>query len=71
MPYDPGPDVIEVMRSPSPSKLAGTYRAFGETLRGLKTTFARVVEGPVTIQYPEEKTPGLPALPRAAQAPSL
>ena len=60
MPYDPGPDVIQVMRSPSPGKFAGTYRAFGETLRGLKTTFARVVEGPVTIQYPEEKTPVYP-----------
>ena len=33
---------------------------FGETLRGLKTTFARVVEGPHTIQYPEEKTPVYP-----------
>ena len=29
---------------------------FGETLRGLKTTMARMVEGPVTVQYPEEKT---------------
>ena len=38
----------------------GAYRAFGETLRGLKTTFARIVEGPVTIQYPEEKTPVYP-----------
>jgi NADH-quinone oxidoreductase subunit I len=55
-PYDPSADVIEVIRSPSPGPLAGAYRAFGETLRGLKTTFARVVEGPVTIQYPEEKT---------------
>ena len=34
--------------------------SFGETLRGLKTTFARVVEGPHTIQYPEEKTPVYP-----------
>ena len=39
---------------------AGAYRAFGETLRGLKTTFARIVEGPSTIQYPEEKTPVYP-----------
>ena len=38
----------------------GAYRVFGETLRGLKTTFARVVEGPHTIQYPEEKTPVYP-----------
>src|SRR5439155_6692506 len=33
---------------------------FGETLRGLATTFGRLVEGPVTIQYPEEKTPVYP-----------
>ena len=38
----------------------GAYRAFGETLRGLKTTLARVIEGPMTIQYPEEKTPVYP-----------
>ena len=45
---------------PSPGGAAGAYRAFGETLRGLKTTMARLVEGPVTIQYPEEKTPVYP-----------
>src|SRR5205085_7856046 len=56
-PYDPTTDVIEVIREPAPSPAAGVYRAFGETLRGLKTTFARIVEGPTTIQYPEEKTP--------------
>ena len=55
MVYDPGPDVIAVQRSPRRSPARGTYRAFGETLRGLKTTFARFVEGPKTIQYPEEK----------------
>ena len=60
MPYDPGPDVIEVDAVAAPGQFAGTYRAFGETLRGLKTTFARIVEGPVTIQYPEEKTPVYP-----------
>jgi NADH-quinone oxidoreductase subunit I len=59
-PYDPGADVIEVVRAPARGPLAGTYRAFGATLRGLKTTFARIVEGPVTIQYPEEKTPVYP-----------
>ena len=46
-PYDVSDDVIEVMRSPSPSPVAGAYRVFGETLRGLKTTFARILEGPV------------------------
>jgi NADH-quinone oxidoreductase subunit I len=59
-PYDPGADVIEVMRAPAPGAARGTYRVFGETLRGLKTTFARIAEGPTTIQYPEEKTPVYP-----------
>ena len=59
-PYDISDDVIEVIRSPARGPVAGAYRVFGETLRGLKTTFARVVEGPVTIQYPEEKTPVYP-----------
>jgi NADH-quinone oxidoreductase subunit I len=59
-PYEPGKDVVEVIRHPPRGAVAGTYRVFGETLRGLKTTFARIVEGPVTIQYPEEKTPVYP-----------
>jgi NADH-quinone oxidoreductase subunit I len=59
-PYDPSADVIEVIRGPARNAGASVYRAFGETLRGLKTTFARIVEGPVTIQYPEEKTPVYP-----------
>ncbi len=49
-----------VPRGPEPGGLGGVYRAFGETLRGLATTFGRVVEGPKTIQYPEEKTPVYP-----------
>ena len=53
-------DVIAVQRGPEPGGLGGVARAFGETLRGLKTTFGRLVEGPVTIQYPEEKTPVYP-----------
>ena len=59
-PYDPSSDVIEVIRQPAPGPVASTYRVFGETLRGLKTTFARIIEGPVTMQYPEEKTPVYP-----------
>ena len=59
-PYLPDDSVVEVQRGPEPGGPGGAYRAFGETLRGLKTTFARVVEGPVTIQYPEEKTPVYP-----------
>ena len=58
--YDPGPDVISVQRGPQPGGVGAVYRAFGETLRGLKTSFMRVVEGPVTIEYPEEKTPVYP-----------
>ena len=53
-------DVISVQRGPKPGGAGGAYRAFGETLRGLRTTFGRVLEGPVTIQYPEEKTPVYP-----------
>jgi NADH-quinone oxidoreductase subunit I len=60
MPWNPEEDVIEVLRGPAPGPAHSTYRAFGETLRGLKTTFARVVEGPYTIQYPEEKVPVYP-----------
>jgi NADH-quinone oxidoreductase subunit I len=58
-PYDPG-EVVEVVRSPPPGHARGTYRAFGETLRGLKTTFSRMIEKPQTIQYPEEKVPVYP-----------
>ena len=56
-PYNPGSDVVEVIRGPGAGPVRGAYRVFGETLRGLKTTFGRLVEGPLTIQYPEEKTP--------------
>jgi NADH-quinone oxidoreductase subunit I len=58
--YDPSPDVISVQRGPQPGGVGAVYRTFGETLRGLKTSFMRVVEGPVTIEYPEEKTPVYP-----------
>ena len=53
-------EVVSVQRGPEPGGARGAYRAFGETLRGLKTTLARVIEGPMTIQYPEEKTPVYP-----------
>jgi NADH-quinone oxidoreductase subunit I len=59
-PYLESADVIAVQRGPEPGGAGGAYRAFGETLRGLKTVFGRLVEGPVTIQYPEEKTPVYP-----------
>ena len=60
MTWTPGEDQIAVQRAPEPGAAGGTYRAFGETLRGLKTTFARVVEGVHTIQYPEQKVPVYP-----------
>ena len=60
MSWTPGEDQIVVQRAPEPGAAGGTYRAFGETLRGLKTTFARVVEGVHTIQYPEQKVPVYP-----------
>ena len=56
MTYDPGTDVIEVVREPPPGPAASAYRALGETLRGLKTTFKQIGAGTVTVQYPEEKT---------------
>jgi NADH-quinone oxidoreductase subunit I len=58
--YEPGNDVIEVETAPEPGAGRSAVRAFRETLRGLKTTFARIPEGPVTIQYPEEKVPVYP-----------
>jgi NADH-quinone oxidoreductase subunit I len=57
--YDPG-EVVEVIRTPAPGVARDAYRTFGETLRGLKTTFQRFVEKPQTIQYPEEKVPVYP-----------
>jgi NADH-quinone oxidoreductase subunit I len=53
--------VIEVIRGPRPGGASSAYRAFGETLRGLKTTFRRgLVDGVTTFQYPEEKVPVYP-----------
>jgi NADH-quinone oxidoreductase subunit I len=59
-PWSPGDDMIEVQRSPVTGGLGSAYRVFGATLRGLRTTFTRVVEGPTTIEYPEQKTPVYP-----------
>jgi len=59
-PWSPTEDVIEVQRGPEPGGLGGAYRAFGETLCGLRTTLGRLVEGPVTLEYPEDKTPVYP-----------
>ncbi len=55
------PEEIKVVaRGPEPGGMGGAYRAFGETLRGLRTTMGRMFDKPVTIQYPEEKTPVYP-----------
>ncbi len=53
-------DVLVVARGPEPGGAGGAYRAFAETLRGLKTTFGEVVAGPTTMEYPEEKVPVYP-----------
>jgi NADH-quinone oxidoreductase subunit I len=58
--WSPGEDVIEVQRTPAPGAARGTWRTFRETVRGLMTTFGRFRETPVTVQYPEEKTPVYP-----------
>jgi NADH-quinone oxidoreductase subunit I len=59
--WPPPEGVVQQIKGPeSAGGAKGAYRAFGETLRGLKTTFARVVEGTNTYQYPEEKVPVYP-----------
>jgi NADH-quinone oxidoreductase subunit I len=60
--WDPADmETVEVIRGPRRGPAQSTYRTFGETLRGLKTTFRRgVVAGVTTYQYPEEKVPVYP-----------
>jgi NADH-quinone oxidoreductase subunit I len=58
--WPPSDDVIEVIRGPEPGGAGGAYRAFGETMRGLKTTFMRQFEKISTHQYPEDKVPVYP-----------
>jgi NADH-quinone oxidoreductase subunit I len=60
MTWTPGEDMVEVQRTPKAGAGAGAYRGFARTLRGLRTTFGRLAEDPVTIEYPEEKTPVYP-----------
>ena len=59
-PHTPIDDILHVPRGPEPGGLGGAYRAFGATLRGLRTTLGRLAEKPPVIQYPEEKTPVYP-----------
>ena len=58
--WSPGEDVIEVMRTPAPGPARATWRTFRETARGMMTTFGRLTEKGVTVEYPEEKTPVYP-----------
>jgi NADH-quinone oxidoreductase subunit I len=60
MTWPPSKAELHVVDAPQPGGGGSVYRAFGETLRGLKTTFARIPEGTHTIQYPEEKVPVYP-----------
>jgi NADH-quinone oxidoreductase subunit I len=57
--WTPGDDQIIVQRTPQPGA-SDVYRAFGETLRGLKTTLSHVAKGINTISYPEQKVPVYP-----------
>jgi NADH-quinone oxidoreductase subunit I len=58
--WSPGEDVIEVVRTPAPGPARATWRTFRETARGMMTTFGRLTEKGVTVEYPEEKTPVYP-----------
>jgi NADH-quinone oxidoreductase subunit I len=58
--WQPDEHSIAVERSPAPGARRSAWRAFAETARGLKTTLGRIAEGPVTMQYPEEKVPVYP-----------
>jgi len=60
VPYSLPDDQIEVVHAPDPGGAGGLYRALGETMRGLRTTFARLAEGVNTISYPEQKVPVYP-----------
>jgi NADH-quinone oxidoreductase subunit I len=58
--WSPGEDVIQVQRTPAPGAARATWRTFRETARGMMTTFGRLTEKGVTVEYPEEKTPVYP-----------
>jgi NADH-quinone oxidoreductase subunit I len=58
--WPPDKDVLAIQRGPEPGGLPGAYRTFAATLKGLRTTFMRLTEAPVTVEYPEEKTPVYP-----------
>jgi NADH-quinone oxidoreductase subunit I len=59
-PYTLPEEELVVVGGPEPGGVGGAYRAFGATLKGLRTTFMRLFEKPVTLEYPEQKTPVYP-----------
>lgn len=60
MSWPPAENELIVVDGPKPGGIDGFYRAFGETLRGLKTTLGQSVKPVKTISYPEEKVPVYP-----------
>src|SRR3954465_10502496 len=59
-PWPPSADELHVVEAPDAGGAGGFYRAFGETLRGLKTTLRQSVAPVTVISYPEEKGPVYP-----------
>src|SRR3569832_571225 len=59
-PWPPSADELHVIEAPDAGGDGGFYRAFGETLRGLKTTLRQSVAPVSVISYPEEKIPVYP-----------
>jgi NADH-quinone oxidoreductase subunit I len=57
VPWPPSADELHVVKGPEPGGAGGFYRAFGETLRGLKTTLRESVKPVSVVSYPEEKIP--------------
>lgn len=53
-------DQIQVVPRPKAGGVRAAWRIFRETGRGMKTTLLQLLRGPVTLQYPEEKTPVYP-----------
>jgi NADH-quinone oxidoreductase subunit I len=59
-PWPPSAEELHVVKGPDPGGAGGFYRAFGETLRGLKTTLRQAVAPVSVVSYPEEKIPVYP-----------
>ena len=64
----PTDDMLQVQRGPEPGGMGGAYRAFGATLRGLRTTLAPAGREAADDPVPGGEDAGLPALPRPPQA---